>query len=84
MLLRDSGDVVDREVKQPQVAVGAVAHVIDHLGREQNTEALLAVAECGQESFAVAISEPIVGTGIIDFSGVLTLAVQPLRTAFRR
>ena len=77
MLLGDGRDVVDGQVKQPQVAVGPEAHVVHHFGGEQHPQAFLAVAQGGQKGLAVPVRVAIVGAGVVDFARVLRTGDPP-------
>ena len=77
VLLGDGRDVVDRQVKQPQIAVRPEAHVVHHFGGEQHPQAFFAVAQGGQEGLAVPVRVAVVGAGVVDFASVFRAGDPP-------
>ena len=71
MLLGDGGDVVHRHVEKLEVPVGAELHVVDPLETDVDAQAFRGPPGVHEDAFSVAVSEAVVGVGVVDLPDVL-------------
>ena len=71
VLLGDGRDVVDRQVKELEVAVRSELHVVDPLEADVDAQSLGGPAGIDQYSLTVAVGVAVVCVGVVDLADIL-------------